>query len=333
MRDAFAVLFFVSVGMLFDPLHLINAPGLVAATLAVILLGKPLSALAIVLVLGYPLRVALAVAVALAQIGEFSFILASLGTELKILPPQATDTLVAAAIASISLNPLLYRGIDALDRSAKRWPLLQRLMADRSPGKAASGSDDARELASGAGEAIVVGYGPVGRTLVRLLQENDITPTVIDLNLDTVRRLRDDGLRAVYGDVSHRTTLTEAGVERAAALFLTASGLPAADEAIRTARELNPRIRVVARANYLREVPLLRRAGADAVFAGEGEVALSMTEQLLRQLGATPEQIDREADRVRTELFGAPLMVELFLPLPAAAEKQSPQAPPQADSP
>jgi CPA2 family monovalent cation:H+ antiporter-2 len=321
MRDAFAVLFFVSVGMLFDPFYILEAPVLVAATLAVILLGKPAAALAIVLVLGYPLRVGLAVAVALAQIGEFSFILANLGSDLKILPERAMDTLVAAAIVSISLNPLLYRLIDVLDRQAKRWPLLERLLAGRAR-RAVQGHFDPNDgLGTVAGLAVVVGYGPVGRTLVRLLQENDIVPTVIDLNLDTVRRLREDGLRAVYGDATQRTTLSDARVEHSAALFLTSSGLHAADEAIRLARELNPRIRVVARANYLREVPLLRKAGADAVFAGEGEVALTMAEQLLRQLGATPEQIDREADRVRSELFGAPLTVELLLPLPPTGEK------------
>jgi CPA2 family monovalent cation:H+ antiporter-2 len=332
MRDAFAVLFFVSVGMLFDPQFLLAAPGLVAATLAVILLGKPLAALAIVLVLGYPLRVALAVAVALAQIGEFSFILANLGIELNILPSSAADVLVAAAIASISLNPLLYRLVDAADRRAKRWPLLERLLAGRARALAMGGPPDDGDAAQSA--AIVVGYGPVGRTLVRLLQENEITPAVIDLNHDTVRRLRDDGLLAVYGDAAHKTTLQEAGASEAVALFLTASNLTAADEAIRQARELNPQIRVVARANYLRELQLLRKAGADAVFAGEGEVALTMAEQLLRQLGASPEQIDREADRVRTELFGAPLAVELLLPLPAPKTKPAapePEAQPSTD--
>ncbi len=321
MRDAFAVLFFVSVGMLFDPFYILKAPVLVAATLAVILLGKPAAAMAIVLALGYPLRVGLAVAVALAQIGEFSFILANLGSDLKILPERAMDTLVAAAIVSISLNPLLYRLIDGLDRKAKRWPLLERLLAGRARQAVPGHFDPGDGLGGLARHAVVVGYGPVGRTLVRLLQENDIVPTVIDLNLDTVRRLRDDGLRAVYGDATQKTTLSDAGIERAAALFLTSSGLHAADEAIRLARELNPEIRVVARANYLRELPLLRKAGADAVFAGEGEVALSMTEALMRRLGATPEQIDREADRIRTELFGAPLTVELLLPLPPTAEK------------
>jgi CPA2 family monovalent cation:H+ antiporter-2 len=254
------------------------------------------------------------------------------------------NTLVAAALVSISLNPLLYRLVDVLDRRAKRWPALARLFAGKMRPVGRSGSGETEPDRPG-NTAIVVGYGPVGRTLVRLLQENEIEPSVIDLNLDTVHRLKHDGLHAVYGDAGHKATLHEAGVERAAALFLTASGRAAADEVIRQARDANPEIRVVARANYLREIPLLRKSGADAVFAGEGEVALTMAEQLLRQLGASPEQIDREADRVRTELFGAPLTVELLLPMPAAksaaatesakdpAEHRSPETTPAVAEP
>jgi CPA2 family monovalent cation:H+ antiporter-2 len=320
MRDAFAVLFFVSVGMLLDPAPLWTMPLLVAATLAVILIGKPLAALAIVLVLGHPLRTALAVAVALAQIGEFSFILAALALKLEIMPKDGYDVLVVAAILSISLNPVLYRLIDVFERRAKSWPRLARLLAGRTK---ALPEHFGEETDAGLSQAVVVGYGPVGRTLVRLLQENEVVPTVIELNLDTVRRLRDDGVRAVYGDSIHKQTLAQAGVEKAAVLFLTSSSLHASDEVIRLARELNPKIRVIARANYLREVPLLKKAGADAVFAGEGEVALTMTEHLLRQLGASGEQIDRERDRIRSELFGAPLTVELLLPTPNPEEKST----------
>ena len=120
MRDAFAVLFFVSVGMLFDPRFLVDAPILAAVTLAIILLGKPAAALAITLLMGYSLRVALAVAVALAQIGEFSFILASLGKQLEILPEDANNALVVGAIGSIALNPVLYRLVDPMERRLRR---------------------------------------------------------------------------------------------------------------------------------------------------------------------------------------------------------------------
>lgn len=313
MRDAFAVLFFVSVGMLLDPTYFLQAPGIIAATLAVILLVKPLAAFAIVVVLQYPLRVALAVAVALAQIGEFSFILASLGTELKVLPETAMNTLVGAAIISISINPLIYRCIDLFERTARRSPKLWKFINGSKPPLATAPHDDHDELRQ---HAIVIGYGPVGRTLVRMLQENDIEPVVVELNLATKLRLSDEGIQAVYGDATQRETLEAAGVKQAAGLILSSSGMSSSDLTIRLAREMNPRIRILARAGYLKEVPQLRKAGADAIFSGEGEVALTMTEFLLRQLGATPEQIDRERDRIRTELFGSPATMELLLPPP-----------------
>jgi CPA2 family monovalent cation:H+ antiporter-2 len=317
MRDAFAVLFFVSVGMLFDPHALWAAPGLVAATLGIVLLGKPLAALAIVLLLRYPFRTALAVAVALAQIGEFSFILAALGRELGILPEALGNALVAAAIVSISLNPLSYRAIDRLEAAARRHPRLWRRLSGRARESAPAGEAAAPAVSY---RAIVVGYGPIGRTVARLLRESGIEPTVVEMNLETVRSLRAEGLPAVYGDATHREILAEAGVAGAVALVLSTAGMHGSEEAIRLARELNPGLRVFARTAYLREMPALRRAGADAVFAGEGEVALTITEFILRQLGATAEQVDRERERMRGELLGAPLTVEPLLP-PAGADR------------
>lgn len=305
MRDAFAVLFFISVGMLFDPRYLLEAPGAVLATLAVVMVGKPLAAAVIVLVMRYPLRVAVAVAVALGQIGEFSFILAALGTQLKVLPQEATSALVVAAMVSISVNPLLYRLVDPVDRWVARRPRLARRLAALARKEAARVAAE-KAAAEPQFRAVVVGYGPVGRTLVRLLRENGVEPTVIEMNVETTRRLRAEGVAAVYGDANHPETLKAAGVERAGTLFLTSSGLTGAEEVVRVARELNPALRVVARSAYLREGPGLRKAGADEVVSGEGEVALAMTELLLRAIGATDEQIDRERDRVRAELFGRP---------------------------
>ncbi len=158
--------------------------------------------------------------------------------------------------------------------------------------------------------AIVVGYGPVGRTLTRLLRESDIEPVVIELNLDTFRELKVEGIQAVYGDASQRDTLTHAGVQRAASLILSTAGMPGSQEVIRLLRNSIRAIRVFARSVHLREASALRQAGADTVFSGEGEVALSMTEFMLRQVGATPEQIDRERDRIRRELFGGARFAE-----------------------
>jgi CPA2 family monovalent cation:H+ antiporter-2 len=150
--------------------------------------------------------------------------------------------------------------------------------------------------------AVVVGYGPVGRTVTRLLRENDIEPTVVELNLETVRRLREEGVPAVYGDASQGEILRSAGVGDAGSLILSASELRG-ERIVRLARELNPGIQVLARSTYVRELPALRQAGAEA-FSGEGEVALAMTVAILEGLGATPEQIDRERERAHAELLG-----------------------------
>jgi len=307
MRDAFAVLFFVSVGMLFDPAHLMEAPGLVLATLLIILLGKPLAALLIVLVLGYAPRVALSVAVALAQIGEFSFILATAGRELGVLGESGSNTIVAAAIISISLNPLLYRLIGPLENRFKH-SRLWRMLEDRAKPHTAFAAEAAgRHVAVSRDRAVVVGYGPTGRTLARLLCENGIDPVIVELNLHTVRQLQKEGIAAIYGDATHQETLNGAGVKNAVALILTSAGMQGSEEVIRLSLSLNPKLRIIARAVYLRDIPVLQLAGADAVFSGEGEVALNMTEHMLRNLGATDEQIDRERERVRVELLGGPI--------------------------
>jgi len=309
MRDAFAVLFFVSIGMLFDPRHLLEAPGLVAATLAVVLLGKPAAALGIVWLLGYPPKIGLAVAIALAQIGEFSFMLALLASELGVLPASAMNTLVAAAIVSITLNPLLYRSLGPIgawaERRSRLWTRLRARSRARERREDAAAGQGPR-APSAPHRAIIVGYGPVGRTVARLLAENGIEPTVVEMNLETVRTLRAKGIAAVYGDASHRETLARAGAERAGSLILSSAGLQGSEEVIRLARELNPEIRALARSSYVREQPALLAAGAAAVFSQEGEVALALTVAILRNLGATPEQIDREEERVRAELAAAP---------------------------
>lgn len=287
MRDAFAVLFFVSMGMLLDPAQLLPNAGLVAATLAVILLGKPLAALLVVLALRYPPKTAVTVAIALAQIGEFSFILAALARQQGVLPAAATQALVAASVVSITLNPLLYRLVDSI---ARRLPV-------RRGGAVHEGAIDLPEPLH---RAIVVGYGPVGRTLTRLLRENDLVPTIIELNHETVKQLRGEGVHAIYGDASQREVLEQAGVRAARGLVFASSGSP--DAVVRQATALNPDLLVLSRTAYLREVQPLKQAGARVVVAAEAEVALAMAEHLLLQLGATADQLDRARHRVRTEM-------------------------------
>jgi CPA2 family monovalent cation:H+ antiporter-2 len=302
MRDAFAVLFFVSVGMLINPGALLDSPVLLLATLAVVLIGKPLAAILIVRLLRYPFRVGASVAVALAQIGEFSFILGSLGKSLGVLSDPAGNSLVAVSIVSIVLNPMLYRSVPAIEAWASRRPRLWALLNPAKPQDV--DADVAPFEVDSKHRAVVVGYGPTGRTVTRLLVENGIQPTVIELNMDSVRELRGQSVAAVYGDATRPETLDAAGVGTADTLILTSAGMSHSEEVIRAARQLNPSAYVLARSSYLREIPTLRGAGADGVFAGEGEVALAFTEALLDRLGATPEQLDRERDRAHSELFG-----------------------------
>jgi CPA2 family monovalent cation:H+ antiporter-2 len=306
MRDAFAVLFFVSVGMLFPPGFLLESPGLVAWTVAVVLLVKPVVACAVVLLLGNPLRTAVCLGLATAQIGEFSFILATAGERLGLLDEQARNALIVAAIVSISVNPLLYRLVAPVET------MLQRFMkrAGTSDGGASVLGAGASVLEPGTGpsggfldRAVIVGYGPVGRTLARLLRDNGIEPVILEMNLQTVRRLKAEGTAAFHGDAMRRTTLETADVARAVALVLSSASSAGMGETIRHARELNPKLLILARTSYLRESGALRRAGADAVFSGEGEVAMAMIEFVLRRLGTTPVEIDRQRQRLRRDLF------------------------------
>jgi monovalent cation:H+ antiporter-2, CPA2 family len=288
LRDAFAVLFFVAMGMLFDPTQMLDNLPLTLATLAVVMIGKPLAALAVVYVLKQPARTSIAVSVALAQVGEFSFMVASVGLMLGVLPVEASQALVAVSIISITLNPLLFKLVDPLSKRLAKSPSKKRFDVDA-------------PIEPAPGHVIVVGYGPVGRQIVRLLVEHNVTPTVLDLNLDVVQQLRRDGMRAVYGDASVREILEAAGIQNARGLIF-ASNAPTF-ETVKTARELREEIIVLTRTTYLRDAEPLRRAGAE-VIVSEAEVALAMTENVLVRLGATAEQLDRARARVRSDIDG-----------------------------
>ncbi|HZL95614.1 MAG TPA: cation:proton antiporter [Vicinamibacterales bacterium] len=302
MRDAFAVLFFVSVGMLLDPSSLFDSPWLFAGTLAIILVASPAATFGFMWLVRRPFRESLSVSVALAQIGEFSFILSTLGRELGLFTMEASNNIVAASIVSIVVNPLLYRAIGPISAWVAARPALRQRLDRTAP---VDGGEVSREMRASrsAHRAVLIGFGPTGRTVARLFQESGIEPTIVELNIETVRAIREAGMDAVYGDATRPETLVEAGIATADNLILTSAGMANSTEVIRTAREANPRIRVLARAMYLRDLPDLRKAGASAIFTGEGEVALAFVEDLLSHLGATAEQIDRERVRAHDELF------------------------------
>ncbi|HEX5139127.1 MAG TPA: cation:proton antiporter [Planctomycetota bacterium] len=303
MRDAFAVLFFVSVGMLFDPALLVERPGLVLGSLAIVLVGKPLAALAIVALLGHSVRTALTVALGLAQIGEFSFILAGLARSLGVLPEEGQSLLVATALISIAVNPALFRMAGPLEAWLRGRPRLWATLNRRAERKArALSARTAESVAEEGVRAVVVGYGPVGRTVTRILKEFDVRAVVIDLNVDTVSGLEAGGHAAIYGDAGRAEILRAAGVGDARFILVTLPDLHARVAVIRCARAINPSIRILVRAHYLGERPVLEEAGASIVCYEEAEAAVALARSLLGEFGADETRIRAEIARVRAEL-------------------------------
>ena len=306
MRDAFAVLFFVSIGMLLDPNVLVESRGKLLATLGIVMLITPFVCMTLSLALGYPLELSLRVAFSLAQIGEFSFIISSLAQEIQLIPAEVMQVLVAVSIASISISPILQQFVDPMVGVAKRSTMLQPLLVMREPFSRRVKLNNPTDTvyADELHRAVIVGYGPVGKTVARLLSENGVQPSIIEMNHATLESVRQAGFPVTLGDATHADTLKMAGIETSSSLILGASAIRGAEEVIRVARLLNPEIKVIVRAASLRERASLLKSGANTVFSGESEVAMALAEYLLRDLGATPEQIDRERDRVRTEILG-----------------------------
>jgi CPA2 family monovalent cation:H+ antiporter-2 len=299
MKDAFGVLFFVSVGMLFDFRTLVESPWLAVATIGIVLIGKPAAAIAICVMMRCPLKTTLAVGAVLSQIGEFSFIVGTIAKKYGIIDDKAFNVLVATAIVTITLAPMIYKGVTPLERWLSKLPAIRRL-SEIKAGEEKAHIGSYLELEQ---RAVIVGHGPVGSTVGHLLRDNGIEPVFIEMNVATVQKLRSGNRPAVHGDASHPETLVAAGIETAGILVLSASGVESGTEIIRQAKHLNPKIQVLARTTYLREAKELRQAGASGVFTGEGEVAMAMTAAILRNFSATPEQVERERERVRRDLF------------------------------
>lgn len=287
MRDAFAVLFFVSVGMMFDPRSLVRSPLPILMVLAVVIAGKPLAALLTVRALGTPMATAVPVAAAFAQVGEFSFILGTVARGLRLIDDTGWNALVAASIISIALYPSIYRWARRLSA-----PALD--LAAATAGEPAADFDPRR--------CILVGYGPVGRIVRHLLAERGAEITVIDLNLNTVRALQARGIKAVYGDVLRADTLREAGIASAGSLVLSAD-LEDAAEIVRQSRLLNPRLRVLARCAHLRDAAALQRAGASVVAAGEAEVAVALAEAVTAEDKPDAAAVAAQRDALRSRLY------------------------------
>lgn len=264
LRDAFAVLFFVSVGMLFDPSVVTEQPGPLLATIAIIVVGKSIAAFAIVRAFGHPAQTGLTISASLAQIGEFSFILAGLGTGLGILPDEARDLILAGAILSILINPFLFSAVAGKARLAQQ----QKANAD-------ARLEEERERRR-EDHVILVGYGRVGCRIASGLRAEGRALVVIEDQADIARRAQDDALEVVIGNAADPRTLEAAGVPRATKLLIA---IPEGFEGgviAERAKKLNPAIEIIARAHSDEEVAHLTRLGAGRVVMGEQEIATRM---------------------------------------------------------
>lgn len=245
LKDVFSVIFFLAVGMLFNPFAIINYPFLFISTLAIILIIKPLVAYFIVVLFKYPIKTALTVALALAQIGEFSFILAEEASRYDILPDAGYDIIVACALVSISINPLFFKSRE----------FLNRILTSKSD--SLSEINDKYEYENLLKKALVIGFGPIGQGVVNALEESGFHPIIIDRNIDTITKLKAEKKEAVYGDATHTNILKIAQINIADLLVITIPDIPAAILIIKSAQNINPTIPIIVRANYIAELKIL----------------------------------------------------------------------------
>ena len=282
LRDAFAVLFFVSVGMLFDPRFLLENAAEVFAVLAIVVVGKSLAAYAIVRLFGRPHATALTIAVSLAQIGEFSFILAALGVSLDILPKEGQALVLAGALLSIVLNPLLFEAL------ARR---LGKRGTERNP-VAHTGSVIPEDLA---GHAVLVGYGRVGRELAPLLVRRGVPLVVVEEDGDRVLQAREEGLSVVRGDATSEAVLGEARARGAALAIIAVPQAIQSAEIVGHLKALSPEITVLARAHSEQGVALLLSRGAEAAVLAERELAHSLAEMVVSAPPYRKPRVEPEA--------------------------------------
>ena len=295
LRDAFAVLFFVSVGMLLDPGYLLDNPLAILAVVALVLVGKSLAAVTIVAMLGYPVRTGLTVGAGLAQIGEFSFILATAGVGLGLLPEEAYQLVVAGALISITLNPLVFAAVDPIDAWLKARPGLRRRL-DRGGGRLSRPEPGEEPMA---GHAVICGWGRVGRTVARALEQRGFGYVVVEEHRRTVEALRERGVPALYGDIADATLLEHAGIRRARVLVFAAYDPPAAEFAVDRARRVNNRIEIVVRVETPEEAKRLLERGATQTVEGERELAVQMARYTLRRFGVTGREVEAIAQGLR----------------------------------
>jgi len=281
LRDAFAVLFFVSVGMLFDPKVLVEEPVHVLGVVAIIIIGKSIAAALLVLAFRYPLNTAFTVAASLAQIGEFSFILAGLGMHLGLLPAEGQSLILAGALISIAVNPFVFAAVAPLRNWVlKRSELARKLEQRQDPMAELPMSTERKYLE---GQVVLVGYGRVGRRIAQALDARSIPYVIVEQNRERVEDLRKQGAIAVSGDAAEPAVLIQAHIAHAAMLVVATPDTLNVRQMAETAKTLNPGIEVVLRTHNEEEAVLLVKEKIGQVFFGEEELAKGMTGYVLQR--------------------------------------------------
>jgi CPA2 family monovalent cation:H+ antiporter-2 len=282
LRDAFSVLFFVSVGMLFDPRVVLEEPLRLLGVMAIIVLGKSAAAFALVLGFRYPLNTALTVSASLAQIGEFSFILAGLGVSLGLMPAVGQSLILAGAILSIALNPLVFGMIEPVQRWIRSRSGLARALEQRDDPLAQLPNTVSSESVTA--HVVIVGYGRVGGRIGERLAKAGVPVVIAEENREIVDGLRSRGVHAVVGDASEPAVLAQAHIARARLLVIATPNTVGVRRMLETARMLNPRIEIVVRTHSEEEAELFRREQVDKVFFAEHELALGMVQWVLERV-------------------------------------------------
>lgn len=291
LRDAFAVLFFVSVGMLFDPKILLEEPLHLLGVVTIIIVGKSIAAMALVLVFRYPLNTALTVAASLAQIGEFSFILAGLGVTLGLMPAEGVSLILAGALISMAVNPFLFTAVEPLKNwILERSELARRLESREDPFAELPMTTERKYLA---GQVVLVGYGRVGRRIADALDGRGIPYVVAEQNREMVEKLRKKGVAAVSGNAADPAVLIQAHIADAAMLVIATPDTLGVRQMAEIARTLNPEIEIVVRTHNDDESQLLRKENIGTVFYGEEELAKGMMSHVL-------QRFDPEARNTKT---------------------------------
>jgi len=280
LRDAFAVLFFVSIGMLFNPKVLVEHPWLLAGTIFIIVFGKSLAAFAIVRAFKYPTSTALIISASLAQIGEFSFILAGLGVTLKLMPQTGLDLILAGAIISIMLNPFVFQAIDWIK------PRLEKKKAEAeiaSPAEPPEESTVILEPTKLSNHAVVVGYGRVGSHIGDRLRAQNIPYLVIEDRADVVKQLRARGIEVFFGNAASPELIAAANLPAAKTLFVAIPESFEAGQIVEQARAANPSLEIIARAHSDAEQSNLNKLGANYTVMGEREIAQGMMDHMMKK--------------------------------------------------